>query len=64
MFAKFSEKLTFLYPLIHTRTCAYQGVRNVSFSENFANVIDEWSHTENIETKPGKIYSFIFCEMG
>ena len=41
MFAKFSEKLTFLYPLIHTRTCAYQGVRNVSFSENFANVIDE-----------------------
>ena len=27
--AKFSEKLTFL-----TRTCAYQGGRNVSFSEN------------------------------
>ena len=25
------------YPLIRTRTCAYQGVRNVGFSENFAN---------------------------
>ena len=24
--AKFSEKRTFLIPLIHTRTCAYQGV--------------------------------------
>ena len=23
-------------PLIRTRTCAYQGIRNVSFSENFA----------------------------
>ena len=23
--------------------CAYQGVRNVSFSENFANVLNEWS---------------------
>ena len=25
------------------RTCAYQGVSNVSFSENFANVLNEWS---------------------
>ena len=24
------------YPLIRTRTCAYQGVRNVCFSENLA----------------------------
>ena len=29
-------------PLIHTRMCAYQGVRNVSFSENFAYVLNEW----------------------
>ena len=29
------------YPLIRTRTCAYQGVRNVSFSENIANVLNE-----------------------
>ena len=39
-YVKFSEKLTFPPPppLIRTRTCAYQGVRNVSFSENFAYV--------------------------
>ena len=29
-------------PLILTRTCAYQGVRNVSFSENFAYVLNGW----------------------
>ena len=39
--AKFSEKLTFLTPLIRTRTCAYQGVRNVSFSEYVAYVLNE-----------------------
>ena len=33
--AKFSEKLKFL-------ACSYQGVRNVSFSENFAYVLNEW----------------------
>ena len=32
-YAKFSKKLTFLTPLIRTRRCAYQGVRNVSFSK-------------------------------
>ena len=26
------------------RTCAYQGVKNVSFSENFTYVPNEWSH--------------------
>ena len=41
--AKFSEKLIFLTPwYAHTHTCAYQGVRNVSFSKNFANVLNEW----------------------
>ena len=40
-FAKFSEKPTFLTPLIRTRTDAYQGLRNISFSENFANVLNE-----------------------
>ena len=40
MHAKFSEKLTFLTLLIRTRTCAYQGVRNVRFSQNFAYVIN------------------------
>ena len=33
----------FPYSLIRIRTCVYQGVRNVSFSENFAMVIHEWS---------------------
>ena len=42
-FAKFSEKLNISYPLIPARTCAYQGVRNVSFSGNFANILNEWS---------------------
>ena len=42
MYAKFSEKLTFLTP-IRILTYAYQGVRNLSFSENFANVLNEWS---------------------
>ena len=33
-YAKLSKKLTFL------RTCAYQGVRNVGFSENFAYIVN------------------------
>ena len=41
-YAKFSEKLTF-FPLIRSRTCVYQGLKNVSFSENFAYVLNEWS---------------------
>ena len=41
--AKFSEKTNTSYPLICTRTCAYQGVRNVSFSENFGKVLSEWN---------------------
>ena len=33
--AKFFKKTPNIsYPLIRTRTCAYQGVRNVHFSEN------------------------------
>ena len=30
------RKIKISYPLISTRTCAYQGVRNVNFSENLA----------------------------
>ena len=33
-YAKFSEKTNISHPLIRTRTCTYQGLRNVSFSEN------------------------------
>ena len=42
-FAKFFQKNNIYYPLICKRTCAYQGVRNVTFSENFAYVSNEWS---------------------
>ena len=44
--AKFSEKLTFLTPEC-TRLWAYQGVRNVSFSENFAYVFNGWIPTSS-----------------
>ena len=30
---------------IHQCTCAYQGVTNVSFSENFVYVLNGWPHT-------------------
>ena len=33
------------YSLICTCTCEYQEVRNVSFSENFAFVLNEWPHS-------------------
>ena len=38
--AKFSEKTNISNPLIRTRTCTYQGIKNVSFSEDFANVLN------------------------
>ena len=41
-YAKFSEKVTSLTPLIHTRRRAYQEVRNVSFSENLAYILNGW----------------------
>ena len=36
------RKINISYPLIGT--CAYQGVTNVSFLENFAFVLNEWTH--------------------
>ena len=41
-YAKFSEKTNIYNSLIRTRTCAYPGVRDVSFSENFAYVLNGW----------------------
>ena len=41
-YAKFSEKRIFLTPW-YVHTFVYQGVRNVSFSENFLYVLNEWS---------------------
>ena len=34
--AKFSERTNISYPLIRARMCAYQGPKNVRFSENLA----------------------------
>ena len=41
MHADFSEKLTILTPW-YTHMCAYHGVRNISFSENNAYVLNGW----------------------
>ena len=38
---KIFRKTNISYPLIRTRTCAYQGVRNVGFSENFTYVLND-----------------------
>ena len=40
-YTKFLRKTNISYPLIRTRTCAYQGVKNVSFSGNLAYVLNE-----------------------
>ena len=40
---KIFRKTNISNPLIRTRTCAYQEVRNVSFSENFAYVHNGWA---------------------
>ena len=39
---KIFRKTNISNPLIRTHTCAYQGVTNVSFSENFACVLNKW----------------------
>ena len=44
---KYFRKTNIFYPLIRKHTCAYQKVRNVAFSENFAYVLNEWSLSEN-----------------
>ena len=48
---KFSEKNKTFCPLIRTRTCAYQGVRNVSFSENFTYLLNERFQMENVKCR-------------
>ena len=37
----FPKNLTFVIPW-YVHTCAYQGIRNVSFSKNFGYVLNEW----------------------
>ena len=48
---QFSEKLIFLPPDTHTdMSVSYLGVKNVSFSENFAYVRNEWSLFSHIKS--------------
>lgn len=47
---KFFRKTKVYCPLKRTRTCGYQEVRNISFSEYFANVLNELS-LNNINEK-------------
>lgn len=42
------RKANIFYPLIRTRTCVYQRVRNVGFSEYFAYALNEWSLTQTM----------------
>ena len=37
---KIFRKINISYPMIRPRTCAYQGLRNVNFSENFVYVLN------------------------
>ena len=40
---KIFQKSNIYYPLLRTRRSAYQGVRNIISSDNFTNVLNEWS---------------------
>ena len=39
---KIFQITNFSYPLIHTPSCAYQEIGNVSFSQNFPNLVNVW----------------------
>ena len=54
VFSKFFWKANISYPLIRTRTCTYQGVRNVSFSQNFAYLLSIWSLKEQWPNLTGR----------
>ena len=60
----YTKKLTFLTPR-HTRTSAYQGLRNISFSDDFVNVQNELSANYNIwrrcETKQFQLLRCFLC---
>lgn len=40
IYAHFSKKTTISYRLVRTCACAYQGLRNGTFPENFAFLLD------------------------
>ena len=53
------QKTNISYPLIRTRMCAYEGVRKVSFSKNFAYLLNGWSVFSN--TKQKRFRRTAFC---
>ena len=55
---KIFRKTSISYTVIRTRTCAYQEVRNVSFSENFAYVLKGWCQTSAWKSQFISKYSF------
>ena len=65
--SKTFRKTKISYPIIRTPMCMYQRVRNVSFSENFAYVLNECSlikHTESYTKMRGDIhYSLSFDDV-
>ena len=56
---KVFRKTNISHPLIRTCKCEYYGVRNVSFSENLAYLLNEWSLTK--EALPGLLKKSILC---
>ena len=50
-YANFSKKTNIFYPLICRRTRTYQVVKNVSFSEIFAYVLNGWSHIKSCKSR-------------
>ena len=57
---KIFRKTNISNPLIRTRTCAYQGVRNVSSSENFSYVLYGCPLIKNISTISHNVVLFQF----
>ena len=66
---KILRKTNISYLLIHTRQCTYYGIRNISFSEFFANALSEWSRRsssfriELMEKSASFIAGEIFAKM-
>ena len=48
---------------MHSRSCAYQGVRNLSFSEKFANLLNEWSSYEKYTVVINGLQSLVWFRL-
>ena len=59
-YANISQRANIFYPLIRTRTCAYQGVGNKSLGKIFACVLNGWSQMGNTWANSITIMSDVF----